>query len=56
MYFHFQCNIVFLKKSAKNGYNLNFHPFKVVTRYRDPQLQMGENNLYLFIWDQKWQI
>ena len=22
--------------------NLNFHPFEVVSRYRDPQLQVGE--------------
>ena len=25
--------------------NLNFHPFEVVSRYRDPQLQVGENCL-----------
>ena len=24
-------------------YNLNFHPLEVVSRYRDPQLQMGVN-------------
>ena len=23
--------------------NLNFHPFEVVSRYREPQLQLGEN-------------
>ena len=23
--------------------NLNFHPLEVVSRYRDPQLQVGEN-------------
>ena len=28
--------------------NLNFHPFEVVARYRDPQLQMGENYAYWF--------
>ena len=27
---------------------LNFHPLEVVSRYRDPQLQVGENYLYLF--------
>ena len=27
--------------------NLNFHSLKVVSRYRDPQLQVGENNSYL---------
>ena len=27
---------------------LNFHPFEVVSRYRDPQLQVGENCSYLF--------
>ena len=28
--------------------NFNFHPFQVVSRYRDPQLEMGENYSYLF--------
>ena len=28
--------------------NLNFHPLEVVSRYRDPQLQVGENYWYLF--------
>ena len=27
---------------------LNFHPFEVVSRYRDPQLQVADNYLYLF--------
>ena len=27
---------------------LNFHPFKVVFRFRDPQLQPGEKHWYLF--------
>ena len=26
---------------------LNFHPLQVVSRYRDPQLQAGENYVYL---------
>ena len=29
------------------GYSLNFHPLEVVSRYRDPQLQEGEN--YSFV-------
>ena len=28
--------------------NLNFHPLEVVSRYRDPQLQVGENYSHLF--------
>ena len=28
------------------------HNFKVVSRYRDPQLQVGEKLLIFFIWDQ----
>ena len=28
--------------------NLNFHPLEVVSRYRDPQLQVGENYSYSF--------
>ena len=27
---------------------LNFHPLQVVSRYRDPQLQVGEN-LFIYI-------
>ena len=27
---------------------LNFHPLEVVSRYRDPQLQVSENYAYLF--------
>ena len=29
--------------------DLMFHPLEVVSRYRDPQLQVGENYSYLFI-------
>ena len=25
------------------SYNLNFYPLEVVSRYRDPQLQVGKN-------------
>ena len=28
--------------------NLNFHPLEVVSRYRDPQLQVAENYSYMF--------
>ena len=28
--------------------NVHFHPLEVVPRYRDPQLQVGENYVYLF--------
>ena len=31
---------------AKHSYR-NFHPLEVVSRYRDPQLQVGENYLYM---------
>ena len=27
---------------------LNFHPLEIVSRYRDPQLQVAENYSYLF--------
>ena len=27
--------------------NLHFHPLEVVSRYRDPQLQVAENYAYL---------
>ena len=29
--------------------NFNFNPVEVVSRYRDPQLQLCENYSYLFI-------
>ena len=32
---------------------LNFHPLEVVSRYRGPQLQVGENYSYLFNLRQK---
>ena len=32
---------------AKLSY-LNFHPLEIVSRYRDPQLQVDENYSYLF--------
>ena len=32
-----------------NQIYLNFHPLEVVSRYRDPQLQVDENYSYLFI-------
>ena len=34
-------------QSAKLN-NLNFHPLKVVSRWRDPQLQVGEKKSFLF--------
>ena len=40
--------IVFLQ-----SLELYFHPLKVVSRYRDPQLQVGENYSYFCsVWDQ----
>ena len=30
-----------------NKYNLHFYQLEVVCRYRDPQLQVGENNRFL---------
>ena len=31
-------------------FNLNFHPFEVVSRWRDPQLQVSENYSDLTKW------
>ena len=33
--------------------NLNFHPLEVVSRWRDPQLQVSENNSNLTKWRSK---
>ena len=40
---------------AKHSY-INFHPLEVVSRYRDPQLQVGENvfNLIANIYNSSW--
>ena len=40
-------NLLNLKRAELN--NLNFYPLEVVSRYRDPQLQVSENYPYLFI-------
>ena len=34
--------------SSVNFIYLNFHPLEIVPRYCDPQLQVGENYLYVF--------
>ena len=31
-------------------FNLNFHPLEVVSRWRDPQLQVSENYSDLTLW------
>ena len=43
---HLPKNITFKSYSAKVIY-LNFHPREVVTRYRDPQLQVDKTYSYL---------
>ena len=30
--------------------HLNFHPLEVVSRYRDPQLQVGKNYSHYFVY------
>ena len=40
--------IVFFATILTKLKNLNFHPLEVVSRYRDPQLQVGENYSYLY--------
>ena len=45
-------NVTFEPYPSKSIY-FNFHPLEVVSRYRDPQLQVGENYAYFFlIWEQ----
>ena len=39
---------VFYKNISARLIYLNFHPLEDVSRYRDPQLQVGENYSYLF--------
>ena len=41
------------KLNNLNLNNLNFHPLEVVSRYRDPELQVAENYPYLFNLPQK---
>ena len=40
-------NNTLINLNTTNLNNLNFHPHEVVSRYRDPQLQVGENYSYL---------
>ena len=40
---HGQSNVLSTKSLKHDHENLNFHPLQVVSRYRDPQLQVGEN-------------
>ena len=42
-------NILFLISNPPSKNNLNFHPLEDVSRYRDPQLQVGKNHSYLYI-------
>ena len=42
----------FLNHLNVNLNNLNSHPPEVVSRYRDPQLQVGKNYKYLLNWRQ----
>ena len=37
------------KKEGRKSNNLNVHPFEVVSRYRDPPLQVNENFSYLVV-------
>ena len=41
-------NATSLTLALLNWINLNSHPLEVVSRYRDTQLQVGENYSYLF--------
>ena len=34
---------IYIKSLTVKLFNWNFHPLKVVPRWRDPQLQVGEN-------------
>ena len=42
-WFWFKTHLILLNPLAAKLYNLNFHPLEVVSRWRDPQLQVGEN-------------
>ena len=39
---------IFINHLSAKFRNLNFHPLEVVSRYRDPQFQVAENDSYLF--------
>ena len=41
-------NVEFINPYPAKVIYLNFHPLEIVSRYRDPQLQVGENYSYLF--------
>ena len=39
-----QVIVTILNPLTANLFNLNFHPLEVVSRWRDPQLQVSENS------------
>ena len=41
-------NTTILNRKALYIWKINFHPIEVVSRYRDPQPQVGVNYSYLF--------
>ena len=47
-YYVFEQGKVLLLTLKRYIENVNFHPLEVVSRYRDPQLQVGENYSYKF--------
>ena len=44
---YIQSRIAFVDHVKSSADSLNFHPFKVVFHYRDPQHQVGANHSYL---------
>ena len=42
------CLTIHLSFLNFHPYYLNVHPFEIVSRWRDPQLQVCENNSHLF--------
>ena len=50
LYTHFLIVVARLNPQSAKLHKLNFQPLEVVSRYRDPQLQVGENYSYLFNW------
>ena len=47
-----KCPSLYMDPFIANSCNLNFHPLEAVSRWRDPQLQVGENYSYLSKWRQ----
>ena len=49
--FNIQVFYLYFNPSTAKLFGINFHPLEVVSRWRDPQLQVSENYSDLITWE-----